>query len=384
MRDRAVPTDTQLNQTRKQWKALMRYLRAADDDASSTDQDEADLLAFSPRLQNRLVPPMDWVGAASTLQDTISDPDLSRASAPITHFLVLPPHAGHVAVVDAWAAQTGAVLVDPPTAEAILTGDLRWLEGLKAQPQPWAIARLEKCFLRHESGLTLVRALLNSIMAGQIGPGVIGCDSWAWAYLQRTLSLPGLYEWTLQALDGRAFEAHFLSDSSVDFLSARNGKSLRNQDSKADASQAPVHAELVRLVAHCRGNPGVAWQYWRDHLRSAPDAAQEVDDEAEQHPKKHGRRTAWLASKIEAPSLPVDAEESLTLVLHALLIHGGLSAELLSELLPVGRGAILSHLVRLQSRDLVEKSNEDWRVTARGYPAVREFLRGRDYLTDCF
>lgn len=39
--------------------------------------------------------------------------------------------------------------------------------------------------MRHAGGLTLVRRLLERAVSGQLGRGLIGCDSWAWAYLQK-------------------------------------------------------------------------------------------------------------------------------------------------------------------------------------------------------
>jgi len=38
----------------------------------------------------------------------------------------------------------------------------------------------------------------------------------------------------------------------------------------------------------------------------------------------------------------------------------------------------------LQSMELVERSEDVWRVSALGYPGVREFLRSHGYLVDAF
>jgi hypothetical protein len=72
------------------------------------------------------------------------------------------------------------------------------------------------------------------------------------------------------------------------------------------------------------------------------------------------------------------------LLLHALLIHGGLPEALLPELLPFSRARCMGALLALRGAGAVQWDRGRWRVRALAYAAVREGLRGRDYLVDQF
>ncbi len=82
--------------------------------------------------------------------------------------------------------------------------------------------------------------------------------------------------------------------------------------------------------------------------------------------------------------LTVETGEDLIFILHNLLLHNGLSATTLAELMPLPKTQIVSNLLRLQSMELVQSSEDIWRVSALGYPGVREFLRSHGYLVDAF
>jgi hypothetical protein len=47
------------------------------------------------------------------------------------------------------------------------------------------LPELQRCFLRRPDGLALVRRLFHRMQAGELGPGIIGTDSWSWAFLAR-------------------------------------------------------------------------------------------------------------------------------------------------------------------------------------------------------
>ena len=91
------------------------------------------------------------------------------------------------------------------------------------------------------------------------------------------------------------------------------------------------------------------------------------------------RLPAWR--KLVLPVTPPEAREH-AIVLHTLLLHNGLAAELLPRLLPLAESEIADSLHRLRDADLVRQVDQSWRVTASGYPAVRKLLDNEGYLTD--
>ena len=74
----------------------------------------------------------------------------------------------------------------------------------------------------------------------------------------------------------------------------------------------------------------------------------------------------------------------MTMVLHTLLLHGGLSTEILPQLLPLSTNEIMQTMVTLQSAGLVDAGDDCWRVSALGYPVVRQVLKEDGYLIDSF
>lgn len=419
--DYALPADSQPAKLRRHWRGLTRLLRGDSEDMTQAHA-EAELRALPRvRLEN-LVPPLDWAAAAGALDDALAaeiaaaQTDRRAPQAPAVHLLVCPPACEHATLLAHWAKAHGARMLEAPDAAAILAEDVRWLDALAgaADGRPWVLPRLERCFLRHANGLTLLRGVLELAFGGHIGPGLIGCDSWAFAYVQRIWPLPEAKVLTVQAFDGEALAAQFvrphLTDAvrRVDFRVASSGKPLlrRPEDTQQAADQAPgarapaageCHSpELRQLAAHVRGNPGLAWHYWRRRLRSAPEPQGEAQESAGEDAADRTRRqlatgeeVVWIADRVEAPALPAESGEDDALLFHALLLHAGLPASLLARLLPLPMARIRSKLLRLETLGLVEAERQSeaqtephWQVAALAYPTVREFLRSRSYLTD--
>jgi hypothetical protein len=117
---------------------------------------EADVLETLPnRLKSAIAPAPDWRTAALILAEI-----LTPGASGVTHetlALVTPPHGGAGAILKLFSGFSGWRVINPPTAEQILAGDENWLKSLTDKPAPWVLPDLEKCYLRHHRGLTLVR-----------------------------------------------------------------------------------------------------------------------------------------------------------------------------------------------------------------------------------
>ena len=88
-------------------------------------------------------------------------------------------------------------------------------------------------------------------------------------------------------------------------------------------------------------------------------------------------------SQLNLPGFPGQRPSlGLLMVLHALLIHGGLWGRILPELLPLSPMEIFEYLHLLEAFGLVESDQGFWRVTPAGYPSVRLMLQSEGYLTD--
>ena len=143
-----------------------------------------------------------------------------------------PPFSGHVEILVLWAAASKAPIVKPPTTEQILEADESWLEKIAQFKQPWVFPHLERSYLRHSEGLHLIRRFLERAFSGKLGVGVIGCESWAWSFLQKAWSVPTSDLWTLQAFNAEKLSIVFqelakkYSRISIRFLESVTGKEV--------------------------------------------------------------------------------------------------------------------------------------------------------------
>lgn len=360
------------------WAAVKKALQHDDEAQLAPARQEQALRSMSELRLAHLVHPIDWDEVSLAL-----DAKMAMAPASKVIFVVGPPFCGHAEIVSAWAERHKARQIDPPSPAQILSGERQWLPPWDKQVT-WALPRLERCFLRHANGLALVRQLLEDVAMGRAGTGLIGCDSWAWAFLQRVWPVPQGDALVLQALDAERLQRLLVHLSPTDlggkllFRDARSGRVALTVPWGGEARSE----EIAQLAAHCRGNPGLAREYWRARLRTEPDtdaAESAADDAAEVAPDE---RVVWLSTSQNSPGLPSGADEDIALLLHALLLHGGLSGAMLTEVLPLPQHQCLALLVRLERQALVELRNGCWFVTPLAYTQVRTSLRGRDIQTD--
>ncbi|GAB3684870.1 hypothetical protein [Salinisphaera aquimarina] len=321
----------------------------------------------------------------STLADWIAQPQ-RRFN---LQLIVLPP-GDENGVLASWARQYGHAVLDAPDRTTLLsatTADPINLDG----DGVLVIPELERWFLRHRNGLTLVRALLARLDTLE-RRCVIGCNSWAWAFLCKAV---GAHMILPQGLTFRAFDGARLGQW---FSQLAGDDSLRHITFRVSDSGADVMAEdddgqlkhdhFTGLAARSLGIPWVAWHIWRSSLRSSADADESTgaedrpDDETEAPKKVHpdDEQTLWVVA-LEQFSLPAgdDAEPAL-LVLQALLIHGTLSVAELRDVVPVvGESTVLSALVRA---GVVEQTRGQLRCTPAAYPAVRSGLSTAGFSMD--
>lgn len=341
-------------------------------------------------LLGRLTSVPDWVEFADTLHVQLRDWLSNDRSARPLILLVGPPNSGTSETLESLAERQGWRLLGPPTYDQILEQDDTWFSEQEGDDtQPWVLPALEKVYLRHAEGLSLIRGFLDDVSSGKRGMGIIGCDSWAWAYLSRLWRGPIPTILTLQSFDEQKLISHLqkMAHASCSrqllFRQSDNGKyvlPLQNIDSVSGEYSNFLHI----LGAHSRGNLGVALSVWRSCLLAEPDKYLEEEKETEEPDVP--QQTIWVIpwKQIELPSLPKDAGKNEAFVLHTLLVHNGLPLEMLTLLLPLSSSQTIETIYRLQERGLVGLETDFWRVTPMGYPGVRNFLQSRSYLVDQF
>ena len=316
----------------------------------------------------------------ATLHDWIADP-----SPPIWLRVVIMPPCDEMAVVEAWAREHGHQVLAAPERDDLVSGrgvpppDLDG-EGLLVIPQ------LERWFLRSRVGLGTVRALLARLVQLE-RHCVVGCNSWAWEFLAKAASVnimlpPGL---TFVAFDAGRLRTWFAELAAADgthevvFRLPKTGEDVLGLDHKGK----PKSDYLEKLASRSLGVPWVAWHLWRTSLRAAREKADGNGEDNGREPKdkRANERTLWVAELEDYP-LPTGHEQDVLLVLHALLLHGSLTAAELAEVLPAGNWqAVLPALLRIR---LMEKAGEGLRCAPGAYPAIRDELAGAGFSMDHF
>lgn len=282
--------------------------------------------------------------------------------------VVLPP-CDNNHVVETWARNAGHDILPAPSRETLAGASAPAVPDVAGR-SVLVVPRLESWVLRHRDGLATVRRLLADLDRLQ-RPVVIGCNSWAWAFLSKAtaadLLLPDPVTFT-------PFDGERLSQWFSQLAEAEDTKGVRfrlpgsGEDVLArDDAGALKNDYLQTLAGRSLGIPWVAWQLWRRSLR-AGDPESDAHDETATSP---GEQTLWIAA-LDEFVLPGADEQSALLVLHALLIHGPLTTEELRLVLPiVGESNIVPVLAKA---GFVERQGAAYACRAAAYPTIRDGL----------
>lgn len=361
------------------------------------------------------------------------------AHADSLRLIILPP-CQELGLLAQWARRNGHRIIEPPAGNLTaldLDADPARLDTPYAAPalpgsraiagqlvpdlrsgkdgQLLVIPQLERWFLRHSNGLALVRALLATL-DNLDRRCVVGCNSWAWAFLQKAagadLILPHgltfkafdaqrLYQWfgmlsPTQLESGERADAQSgqepdeASNACVTFRLARNGKKVLQMPPSNDALSGDAQTEYFRILAgRSLGIPWVAWRIWREALRAriedadksdnGLDGAGEVPGKSEPIDTADDGRTVWIAES-ETFSLPDGREADALLVLHALLIHDALLDDELRAVLPAP--TVFAIVPALLSAGYLERRDNRLQCRALAYPSIRSALATGGYPMD--
>ncbi len=374
--------------TKRRFSALWRRLRPDIEEPIPRVRAEEELTTLPEWQLRRAAPRPEWPKAAEALdralEEWVTGPPQDEPVRPV----VTPPHVGRRAILTAWAEHNQWRPLSAPSPEQILSADEAWFGEQFNADGPWMLVDLERLYFRHARGLDLVCSFLDRAHVGDLGPGLIGCDSWAWAFLDHVWR-----GWLPPTLTLQAYDEHRLAVCFRHLAQPVGGRHVRFRQSDdgsdvlppPDAATTTDHQSdfLHHLATYSRGNLGVAWAIWRTALSSEP--VDDVPNKAEADQQMAGQ-TIWVKpwSQVEHPTLPSGAGRDTAFVLHALLFHGGLPTEMMGRLLPMTSGRITEILDALRIAGLVSREGGLWQVTASGYPAVRKFLQRDSYLTDAF
>lgn len=390
--DYRPPPVTMEHKVRTGLSAFWQYFRSDEIPPETPLKTEEDLQSISETLLEQIAPAPDGWPAALALEESLATwLNDTHSHQPI--LLVLnPPHGMHGDILQKWAGIRGWRVLSQPTIKQIFGQESDWIESWSADPVPWVLPNLERCYLRHAHGLALVRRLLDQASSGVLGRGVIGCDSWAWAFLQRVW--PGA---TPPVLILQSFDRHRLARwfqslanqsgmDSVIFRQTDHGDYVLPPPSEVQEEESVNISDfLEQLAAYSRGMPSIAHAIWRASLSTVPEEAPTTTNTEVPAASTDQPTTLWVTPwrKLKQPRPAAGLLRENALILHTLLLHNGLPTEWLSQLTPSPRPVGLATLSQLETAGLVEQQYDGfWRISPLGYPIVQSFLNNENYLSD--
>ncbi len=389
------PSTEALGRLRRGWKTVVGALRRSRAEETAPEERNRP----SPEVLAGLLPCFDVEAATVALAAALEDWPAGDGSVSPTRVVVGPPGSGTRQVIEELARRRGWMEVPPPPRIELLedTDAARQrLAGLDSETgRPAVIAELQRWLLRSERGLPLMRRLLER-MRDPPAPALIGCDSWAWSFLDLTLGIRDLLgePLVLDALDapalsvwlGEPFRTRGLACRPMEkpdemvFPDPSPGTGVEREANGESASPVPSSPLLVRLASASRGSPGVALELWRRSLRLAKEQTRQ-DSEA----RGDRRATVWIAPVEESGiAVPSRLELSHRLMLHTILLHGGLERDLLAAVLPLPRHEVLRRLRDLGREGLVEESGAEVSIPIAACVAVRDYLEAEGFMVDGF
>ena len=374
------------------WMSLQRTFQQPKRNAAS-EEPQWDRPS-SERLKS-ILPDPDWNQAAIQLARALGDAwfEQPEPARPIRCFIGAPG-VNIATVLQSLVQQRRLCELSAPSHELLLDAsrsNSSLLQALnEAADHVLVIPQLERWYLRHEEGLSVIRDLIESLIRMRRRV-LIGCGSWAWAFLQQAIGIEDELggPQTLAPLDAQRLDAWFRATFDLNTYEFRQSGSEKPvfaelaaaDEEKIKQKQAETSKLMSSLAAKSRGNPGVALALWRACLRT-----RDTDSKRPAILASTATTVLWVVSpsELQAPQLDIDVDRVHRFVLHWILLHGGLSLALLIRLLPFSADQIRRRVNTLREAGVLEEQDERLQVALTAYPLVRRDLESEGFLTDAF
>jgi len=349
------------------------------------------------QIKKKLRPPSKEAGIDPEKLGLAPDRFLSRIAEPPAHFPLMAELNETLAnwVTQAPTTDRVRTFVLPPCDRENLLGQWAEAHGLQVfaidrtlteldalddpEASPLVIPKLERRFLRSRDGLHDIRCLLDRLatMERRI---IIGCNSWAWQFLRKSCEIDLIFAqpMTFQAF-GKQRLRSWLGTLALDPADGKNlcfRSSTTGQDVFGNGEgETEVSAFMTDLAKRSLGIPWVAWHLWRDSLHVEQDPSEDTDPSE----IDSNQETVWVTD-LRSPTLPSRSDQNALLVLHALLIHGGLTQDQIVQTVPL---VSYTHvLASLQRVGLIDKTDGFYACLPAAYPAIRDALNNNGYPVD--
>ncbi|MBE9052816.1 MarR family transcriptional regulator [Nostocales cyanobacterium LEGE 11386] len=230
---------------------------------------------------------------------------------------------------------------------------------------------LAQCFLRCIGGWEGIEFLQNAIVHDQSKFWLIGCNSWAWSFLNQVCQVSAYLEQVhyLPQLKGKALQQWL----------APVTQALTPQDNEEDMSLAYSKS----LASLSSGVSTVAAHLWLQRLRmraaDIPDAVSESQSELTNQDVTQEVVSNLQQTKPILPSLP-DLTAIDRYLLHSLLLHGQITRTHLAFSLGESEQLVRSHVQMLVRAGVIIQQQEQLSLDPAYYPSLKTELSNNNFL----
>ena len=367
------------------WRSIQNIIR----EPKSKSESEPPQWDRPPlNLLRSISPDPDWSHAAGQLANVLGDDWFeNRQPDRLIYAYVAPPGIDIAETLQRLAQQRQLSVLTAPSPDSLLEASRSdtaiFNEVDESSSEILVVPHLERWYLRHEDGLAIVRDLLERLIMLRKRV-LLGCDSWAWAFLQLAIGSEDMLgePQALAPFDAKRLDGWFRSTFDLqgyEYRESDNDELVFPDSPNAKKEQPETSTVIASLAAKARGNPGVALALWRACLRTC-------DAGAESAPVSETKSVYWVArlDDLAPPEFHVDVDRVHRFVLHSLLLHGGLSHASLDAILPFSRDEIQRRVSALRRAGILDEQDERLRVTLTAYSLVRRELQNAGFLTDAF
>ena len=294
---------------------------------------------------------------------------LANPDAPHIRVVVVPPCEQN-GIVDIWSQGHDCEILTPPPSSVLLSEVETPLPSLEGDTL-LVIPRLEHWFLRNRTGLVLLRRLLAALHLSD-RRCLISCNSWAWSFLCKAAEIDMILP---EPVTFAPFDAARLKDwfgdlaiadgtSAIQFKYSQTGEDVFAAETPEGDGDSDDY--FRRLAAHSLGIPWIAWHMWRRSLWSERDVmAGETPGKDVDRPSME---TLWVGA-LDELILPGKHPQTALMILHSLLIHGGMTVDDIRHTVPiVGESNLVPSLLK---SGFLERRGDTLRCRAAAYPAIR-------------
>jgi hypothetical protein len=245
-------------------------------------------------------------------------------------------------------------------------------EVLDSRKTLMVIPRLDWCFLRCIEGLEPIEDLRNLVFKSHSVFWLIGCNNWAWRYLDFIFQVSAYFGQTVGLPNAKGDELQRWFNPLLEQINLEVSEELTPE--KISESQ---ELYFETLAENSLGISSVAADLWLRSLRY--ETVSESQDSEAKSPSDFSPPFKLQQNKPKLPDLPSLIPED-RYILYSLLLHGGMSLFQLALSLGEAESPVKARVQFLVQSDIIDRYKNLLVVNPAYYPRLKTLLYSNNFL----